>query len=77
MELPDKERLTIEKYGKFLYEQNPSNDFLVQIIELTGKQLNLETISEYAKRTGKSYNGVKRFRNILRLFNVNFVIDNN
>ena len=50
---------------------------LVQIIEHAGKFLNLETISEYAKRTGKSYNGVKKFRKQIKIFNVNFVIDNN
>jgi hypothetical protein len=76
MELSEKERITLEKYSKFLYEQNPSSSFLVQIIELTGRQLNLETISGYAKRTGKSYNGVKNHRTIKKLFNVKFVIEN-
>ena len=76
MQLTEKEVLTIDRYGKFLHEQNPSTDFLVQIIELTGGHLNLETIQNYCKRTGMSYNGVKNYRRTMGLFNVRFVIDN-
>jgi hypothetical protein len=77
MQLTDTERQVIDRYGKYLHEKNPSSKFLIQIIELTGGHLNLETISAYAKRTGISYNGVKNCREIISLFNVKFVIDNN
>ena len=53
-----------------------SNDEIVQIIELCGRYLNLQTISDYAKENKMSYNGVKKFRKIIELFNVKFVIDN-
>ncbi len=53
-----------------------SNNDLIEIIEATGKYLNLMTISDYAKQNGISYNGVKNFREKIELFNVNFVIDN-
>ena len=59
MELAEKEQLTIERYAKFIHENNVSSDFLVQIIELSGSHLNLETISDYCRRTGISYNGAK------------------
>ena len=52
------------------------NKTLVQIIELCGRFLNLETIPDYCKRTGLSYNGVKNHREIVELFNCKFVIDN-
>jgi hypothetical protein len=53
-----------------------NNQSLVQIIELCGAYLNLQTISDYAKANGKSYNGVKKFRKTKQLFGVNFIIDN-
>jgi len=53
-----------------------SNDDLVQIIELCGSFLNLQTISDYARSNGISYNGAKHFREIVKIFNVPFVIDN-
>ena len=77
MQLTEKETLTIERYGKFLREQNPSTDFLVQILELTGGHLNLETIQNYCKRTGMSYNGAKNYRKIFNMFGVRYVIENN
>jgi hypothetical protein len=53
-----------------------NNKSLVQIIELCGAYLNLQTISNYAKANGKSYNGVKKFRKTKQLFGVKFTIDN-
>jgi len=54
-----------------------SNDDIVQVIEHCGSYLNLCTISKYAKENKMSYNGVKKFRTIKKLFGVKFVIDNN
>jgi len=53
-----------------------SNEELVQIIELSGSYLNLCSISDYAKENNLSYNGVKKTRKIVTLFNQKFVIDN-
>ena len=53
-----------------------NNESLVQIIELCGSYLNLQTISDYAKDKGISYNGAKNNREIKELFNVKFVKDN-
>ena len=54
-----------------------NNNDLVQIIEQSGSYLNLQTISDYAKENKISYNGAKKFRKTVKLFNVKFVIDNN
>ena len=61
---------------KQLYKGKFDNKDIVQLIELAGTYLNLQTIPDYAKENNISYNGVKNFRNIIKLFNVKFVIDN-
>jgi hypothetical protein len=53
-----------------------SNRDLVQLIELAGEYLNLQTISKYAKDKNLSYNGVKNNREIVELFGCKLVIDN-
>lgn len=53
-----------------------NNAEMVQLIELCGLYLNLQTISEYAKEHKMSYNGVKNHRKIVKIFNVKFVVDN-
>ena len=52
------------------------NDGLVQIIELCGELLNLKTITQYAKDNSISYNGAKKCRNVIDLFNNKYIIDN-
>lgn len=53
-----------------------SNDDMVQLIEHVGAYLNLATIPDYAAEHKMSYNGVKKFRRIIELFNVKLVVDN-
>lgn len=53
-----------------------SNDELVQLIEQCGSYLNLKTIPDYAKEKGISYNGAKKFRRVVKIFNVKFIVDN-
>lgn len=53
-----------------------NNDEIVQIIELCGSYLNLRTISDYAKEENISYNGAKKFRNPIVIFNTKYIIDN-
>ena len=61
---------------KQLYEGKFDNKDLVQLIELAGDYLNLQTIPDYAKENNISYNGAKKCRNVIKLFNVKFIIDN-
>lgn len=53
-----------------------SNDDLVKIIEQAGSYLNIRTISNYAKESGMSYNGAKKHRQNVTIFNTKFIIDN-
>lgn len=53
-----------------------SNVQLIELINQCGSYLNLKNIPDYAKDNNMSYNGVKRFRNIVEIFNTKYVIDN-
>lgn len=70
------EKLAIKRLGESIHQGKWSNDGLVQLIELAGDYLNLQTIPDYARRNNLSYNGVKKTRLIKPIFNVKFVIDN-
>ncbi len=65
-----------EHLSKRIEDGELDNEGLVKIIELAGSYLNLQTISDYAKSNGLSYNGSKNFRKVIEIFNVKFVIDN-
>jgi hypothetical protein len=69
-----------EKLNRFVFEKFQAGELdnadLVQLIELCGDFLNLKTIPDHAKENNLSYNGVKKHRNIITLFNQKFVIDN-
>ena len=65
-----------EHLTKRVYNNELTNDEVVQIIELLGGYLNLQTIQDYASKNEMSYNGVKNNRTIKTLFNVKFVVDN-
>lgn len=76
MYLSDYEKNSLQKLGDAIQKGKWSNDGLVQLIELSGLFLNLQTISDYAKNNNISYNGVKKSRKIKTLFGIKFVIDN-
>lgn len=76
MELTEKETHMLNKIGQSIQNEDWSNESLIQLIELVGSFLNLQTIPNYAKRAGISYNGAKKFRNVKHIFGVKFVIDN-
>lgn len=69
------EKLKVFVFQKF-QDGELDNDTLVQLIEQAGNYLNLKTIPDYAATNNMSYNGVKKTRKIVELFNVKFVIDN-
>jgi hypothetical protein len=74
--LTEYESLSLKKLGESIHAGKWSNDGLVQLIELAGDYLNLQTIPDYASAKKLSYNGVKKTRRLTKLFNVKFVIDN-
>lgn len=66
----------VHRIGELMFECKFSNNQIVQIIELGGAYLNLQSISDYAKNNNMSYNGVKHHRTITTIFNNKYVIDN-
>ena len=75
MKLTEYQRNSLDKLEKSIINDQWGNDSLVQIIELAGAYLNLQTISDYAKAHGITYNGAKK-KNTIKIFNVKFVIEN-
>ena len=69
------EKLKVFVARKFMSGQL-DNDRLIQLIELCGEYLNIQTPADYAKNNGLSYNGVIKCRQIITLFGKKFVIDN-
>lgn len=65
-----------EHLSKRIINGELTNDELVQLIELIGGYLNLKTRSAYSKENGMSYNGAKKFRQNIKIFGINFIIDN-
>lgn len=74
--MTDREKNILNRLEACIVEEELSNDFLVQIIELAASYLNLKTIPNYAKDKNLSYNGVKKTRFIKEIIGVKFVIDN-
>lgn len=76
MKISEYESNILSKLGESIQKGKWSNDGLVQLIELASEFLNLQTIPNYCKRTGISYNGAKKFRTVKRIAGVKFIIDN-
>lgn len=53
-----------------------NNSSLVELFKHTGRYLNLQTISDYARDHNMSYEGTKKFRRTETIHGVKFVIDN-
>lgn len=75
-ELTKYEEDSLNKLGQSIYTGKWSSEGLVQLIELAGNFLNLQTIPQYSKSNNISYNGVKKHRQVKNIFGVKFVIDN-
>jgi hypothetical protein len=76
MKTPENTRKLLDFVGEKFESRQINNDSLVQLIELCGSYLNLQTIANYAKTHNMSYNGVKKCRKVVVLFNNKYVIDN-
>lgn len=67
----------IEEYiVKCIYKKELSTLGLVKLFERVNTYSNLKTITQYAKDNNISYNGAKNNRNVIELFGVKFIADN-
>lgn len=75
MQLTDKETNILNRLEELVFTGQISKHCMVQIIERLGAYLNLETISNCARREGKSYNGILKTRKPIKVFGVKFVTE--
>ena len=64
------------RIDEYVMDGRLSNDDLLQIIAVCGDYLNLKTRAAYASANGVCYNTAKNHRRNVRLFEVDFVVDN-
>jgi len=76
MQLTEYEQLALNKFCKSMQNEKWSNEGLVQLIELAGSFLNIKSIQEYANFIGKSYNGIKKTKEVTIIFGNKYIIDN-
>jgi len=66
----------LEFVGNKFQSGEIDNNSLLQLIELAGNYLNLQTLPAWAEANKKSYNTAKVHRNKIELFGVKFIVDN-
>ncbi len=74
--MKEEQNYIINFISKNFENKNINNQNLIQIIELCGDYLNLKTISNYSKSNNISYNGAKKCRKVIKIFDVKFIVDN-
>jgi len=72
----DEEKLMLQRLEKRINTESVSNEFLIELIQLSGTYLGLKTIPCYAKKYNMSYDGVKYHKKVIELLTVKYVIDN-
>lgn len=75
-QLSEYENKALHKLGESIHDGKWSNEGLVQLIELAAQYLNLQTIQEYADSKGKTYNGIKKTKEIKIVLGKKYIIDN-
>lgn len=75
-QLTEYEYKSLDKLGQSIQDGKWSNEALVQLIELAGDYLNIQTIPNAARSCNMSYNGVKKTKSVKQIFGVKFIIAN-
>ena len=70
------EKDILNKIGQLVQDGKLSNDFLVSNLKLSVDFLNLQRISDYAKENGKSTQGLRGNKNIVKICNYQLIINN-
>jgi len=79
MELSDYEQKAIARFYQTVQDGKWTNNGIVQLIEVAGSILNLQTIPDYSKAmkiSDRAARNETKTREIKEIFNVSFVIDN-
>jgi hypothetical protein len=75
-QLTEYESKSLQKLSETIHEGKWSNNGLVQLIELIEQYLNPISIQQYADNAGKSYNGIKKTKQVTILLGHKYIIDN-
>lgn len=73
--LSNYEELALDKLHKSVLDGRWSREGLVHLFELSGIYSGVMTIPDAARATGKTYNGIKKTREIREIMGIKFVID--
>jgi hypothetical protein len=73
--MSDKEKDILSRFGNYILNNNCTVEFLVELIELELDVLNADTISNFAKKHGKSYPWIVKTKRIIPIHGVKFAID--
>jgi hypothetical protein len=74
--MTDKEREIRDRFEKYLFENDVSNEFLLEIIKVVFDYGNVMTVKDYADSQGISPQGVYACRETEKINNIRFVINN-
>lgn len=67
----------ITEIENFIFTNKITNEFLVSMLKLATDYLSLERVSDTAKRTGKTTQGIRKHREIIKICDYQLTINNN
>lgn len=74
--MTQKEQNIINRIEEIITKEGISNEFLVSLLKLSEQYLQLERVSETAKREDKTTQGIRKFRNIVKICGYQLTINN-
>ena len=74
--MTQKEQNIINRIEEIITTDGVSNEFLVSLLKLSCEYLVLERVSETAKRENKTTQGIRKFRNIVKICGYQLTINN-
>lgn len=74
--MSEKEVDVLNRLGRWIINNDPSEEFLVKLIERNLDFAGITPVQKYANANGITYQGVVKTRKIIKLLGINVVIDN-
>ena len=74
--MTDKEIIIINRIEEIINVDGVSNDFLISMLKLCEQYLQLERVSKTAERENKTTQGIRKFRNIVKICDYQLTINN-
>lgn len=74
--MTQKEQNIINRIEEIILTEGVSNEFLVSTLKLCAFYLQLERVSETAKKENKTTQGIRKFRNIVKICGYQLTINN-